>query len=57
MAWKECHSVNYVEKLITIRRIIVCDLGEHVLDEDLGEKHVGITILSYPNHKSQIMTI
>lgn len=29
----------------------MCDLGEHVLDEDLGEKHVGITILNYPNHK------
>jgi hypothetical protein len=35
----------------------MCDLKKLILDKDLGENHVGVTILSCPNDKSQIMII
>jgi hypothetical protein len=34
-----------------------CDLKKHVVNEDLGDNHVGVTILNWPNDKWQIMTI
>jgi hypothetical protein len=46
--------VNYVGEFITVRQIIACDPREHVLDEDLGEKHVGVTILNYSNDNHKL---
>jgi hypothetical protein len=35
----------------------MCDPKKLILDKDLGENHVGVTILTCPNDKSQIMII
>jgi hypothetical protein len=43
--------------MITEGRIVACDLKELVLDDDLNEINVAVTILSYPNDRSQIMSI
>ncbi len=42
---------------ITEGWITTCDLKKHVLNEDLGDNHVGVIVLSWPNDKWQIMTI
>jgi len=60
MQWhgRKCASVNDVRDLIIIeRKIVTCDLRELVLNDDLSEIDVGVTILSYPNDRSQIMSI
>ncbi len=53
---KKCDVVNHVGENIAGGKIITCDLREPVPNEDLGENHVEVTILSCPNDKSQIMT-
>jgi hypothetical protein len=53
----EYEMVNHVGKMIIEGRIVACDLKELVLDDDLGEINVGVTILNYPNDRSQIMSI
>jgi len=59
MEWhgRKCELVNYVGEIIIERRIVACDPREHVLDDDLCEIEVGVTILSCPKDTSQIMTI
>ncbi len=48
--------VNDVGKIIIAEgRIVMCDLKEIVLNDDLGETDVRVTILSYQNERSQIM--
>jgi hypothetical protein len=48
--------VNDVGEMIIVEgKIVTCDLKELVLNDDLGETNVGVTILSYPNDTSQIM--
>jgi hypothetical protein len=44
--------VNHVGEIIIEGRIVMCDLKEHVLENDLGEVDVGVIILSCPNDKS-----
>jgi hypothetical protein len=53
---KKCDVVNHVEEKIVGGKITTCDPKEPIHNEDLGENHVVVTILSCPNHKSQIMT-
>ncbi len=61
LVWKECSDVgesvvNDVGEMIIVEgKIVTCDLKELVLNDDLGETNVGVTILSYPNDTSQIM--
>jgi hypothetical protein len=59
MEWhgRKCGLVNHVGEMIVKGRIIACDLRELVLDDDLGETNVGVTILNCPNDRSQIMSI
>jgi hypothetical protein len=60
MQWhgRKCALVNDVGEMIIAKgRIVMCDLRELVLNDDLGETDVGVTILSYPNDRSQIMSI
>ncbi len=38
-------------------RINACDPKEVVLDEDLGETNVGVTILSYPRDITKVISI
>jgi hypothetical protein len=58
MQWRgrKCVLVNDVGKIIIAEgRIVMCDLKEIVLNDDLGETDVRVTILSYQNERSQIM--
>ncbi len=59
MEWhgRKCGLVNHVGEMIAEGRIIVCDLRKLVLDNNLGETNVGVTMLNYPNDRSQIMLI
>jgi hypothetical protein len=60
MQWhgRKCVLVNDVGNMIIAKgRIVMCDLREIVLNDDLGETDVRVTILSYPNDRSQIMLI
>ncbi len=54
MEWhgNKCELVNHVGEIIIEGRIVMCDLKEHVLENDLGEVDVGVIILSCPNDKS-----
>jgi hypothetical protein len=54
---RKCELVNHVGEMIVEGRIVACDPRELVLDNNLGETDVGVTILSYPNDRSQIMSI
>jgi len=49
--------LNVVGEMITKEMIMACDLKELVLDKNLGETNVGVSILNYPNDRSQIMSI
>jgi hypothetical protein len=49
--------VNHVGEMIAEGRIVACDLRELVLDDNLGETNVRVTILNCPNDRSQIMSI
>jgi hypothetical protein len=59
MEWHggKCELVNHVGEIIVERRIIACDPKELILDDDLGEIEVRVTILNYPKDTAQIMTI
>jgi hypothetical protein len=48
----KCELVNHVGEIIVERRIVACDPKEPVLDDDLGEIEVGVTILNYPKETS-----
>jgi hypothetical protein len=54
MEWrgKKCESVNHVGKIIVERRIVAYDPRELVLDDNLGEIKVWVTILSCPKDTS-----
>jgi len=54
MEWcrKKCELVNHVGDIIVEGRIVTCDPRELVLDDDLGETKVGVTILSFPKDTS-----
>ncbi len=43
--------------MIVKAQVNACDPREHVLDEDLGETNVGVTILSYPHDIAHVMSI
>jgi hypothetical protein len=43
--------------MIVEGRINACDPREPVLDEDLGETDVVVTILNYPHDITQVMSI
>ncbi len=49
--------LNDVGEMITKEKIMACDLKEPILDKDLGETNVGVSILNYPKDRSQIMSI
>lgn len=53
---KKCELLNDVGEMIVEGRI-TCDLREPILDEDLVETEVWVSILSCPNDKSQILSI
>jgi hypothetical protein len=59
MEWcgRKCELVYHVGEIIVEGRIVAYDPRELILDNDLGETKVGVTILSYPKVISQIMTI
>ncbi len=59
MEWhgRKCESVNHVGEIIAKGRIVAYDPREPILDNNLGETKVGVTILNCPKDKSQIMTI
>jgi len=59
MEWcgRKCELVNHVGKIIAEGRIVSYDPKELILDDNLGETEVGVTILNYPKDTSQIMTI
>ncbi len=42
---------------VTNGHVIACNLWEVVLDNQLGEDHVGVSILYCPNNVSMVMTI
>jgi len=54
MKWrgKKCELVNHVGKIIVEGRIVAYDPREPVLDDDLREIIVGVTILNYPKDRS-----
>jgi len=49
--------VDYVGVMIAKGWINACDLRKLVLDEDLGETNVGMTILNYPRDIAQMKLI
>jgi len=49
--------VDYIGVMIVKGWINACDPKELVLDEDLGETDVGVTILNYPHDIAQVMSI
>ncbi len=49
--------MDYVGVMITKGWINACDLRELVLDENLGETIVRVTILNYPCDIAQVMSI
>jgi hypothetical protein len=59
MEWhgRKCELVNHVGEMVVEGRIVTCDPRELVLDNNLGEIDVRVTIFSYPNDRSQIMSI
>jgi hypothetical protein len=50
MKWwgRKCELVNNVGKIVVEGRIVAYDPRELVLDDDLGEIDIGVTILNYP---------
>ncbi len=50
MEWwgRKCELVNHVGETIVEGRIVACDPREPILDDDLGEIDIGVTILKYP---------
>ncbi len=54
---KDCKLVDDIGVVIVKGRINACDPKEVVLDEDLGETNVGVTILSYPHDITEVMAI
>ncbi len=50
MVWHRtmCELLNHVGEIITEGRIVAYDPRELVLDDNLGETKVGVTILNYP---------
>jgi hypothetical protein len=54
MEWHrgKCESVNHVGEIIVERRIVACDPKEPILDDDLGEIEVRVTILNYSKDTS-----
>jgi hypothetical protein len=44
--------VNHVEEIIVEGRIVACDPKELVLDDNLGETKLWVTILSCPKDTS-----
>ncbi len=59
MEWcgRKCELVNHVGEITAKGRIVACDPRKPILDDNLGETEVGVTILSCPKDTSQIMTI
>ncbi len=59
MEWRgrKCELVNHIGKMIVEGRIVTCDPKKLILDNNLGEIDVGVTILSCANDRSQIMSI
>jgi len=53
----ECEFVDDVGFFVASGRVIACDLKEVVLDNQLGEDHVKVNILYYPNNISIVMKI
>jgi hypothetical protein len=49
--------VDDIGVVIVKGRINACDPKEVVLDEDLGETNVGVTILSYPRDITKVISI
>lgn len=54
---KDCKVVDDIGVMIVKGRINACDPKEVVLDENLGETTVGVTILSYPCDITKVMSI
>jgi hypothetical protein len=54
MEWcgRKCELVNHVGYIIVEGRIVTCDPREPVLDDNLGETEVRVTILSFPKDAS-----
>jgi hypothetical protein len=59
MEWcgRKRELVNHVGKNIVEGRIVTCDPKEPILDDDIGETDVGVTILNCLKDKSLIMSI
>jgi hypothetical protein len=53
----ECELVDDVGVFIVTKHVIACDPNEVVLDNQLGEDHVGLSILYCSNNVSTIMII
>jgi hypothetical protein len=53
---KKCDVVNHVGENIVGWKITTCDPREPIPNEDFGENHIEVTILSCQNDKSPIMT-
>jgi hypothetical protein len=54
MEWhgRKCELVNHVGKIIVEGKIVICDPTELVLDNNLSETKVRVTILSWPKKRS-----
>jgi hypothetical protein len=54
MEWcgRKCEFVNHVGDIIIEGSIVTCDPREPVLDDNLGETEVRVTILSFPKDAS-----
>jgi hypothetical protein len=53
----ECELVDDVGLFIASGHVIASDPKEAVLDNQLGEDHVGVSILYCPNYISTVITI
>ncbi len=47
MVGEKCELVNNVGKIVVEGKIVAYDPREPVLDDDLGEIDIGVTILNY----------
>lgn len=53
----KCDLVDDVKMFIRSGRVIACDPREAILDNQLSEDHVGMSILYYLNNISVVMMI
>jgi len=53
----ECDLLDDGEIFIASGHVIACDPKQVVLDNQLNEDYVGVSIFYYPNNVSVVMTI